>query len=472
MKVLLLRPHYDAHHRPAGFPIGLGYLAAVLERAGHTPVALDLVLYRDWSAELRRVLAAHEFGLAGISCMGVQYRGACQTGQALREIAPHVPVVFGGAHPSITPAETLQLPMVDFVVRGEGEFPLAALADALERGTDPAHVPALSYRRGDAVVHNPPARECPAMDDLPFPAYHLFPMAEYFRMEIPGFPTRHPNPMQIFTSRGCPYRCIYCHDLFGKRFRPRSPENVLQEMRLLYDTYGVREFLIYDDNFTMELDRARAICRGIIDSGMTVGLQFPNGIRADRVNEDLLRLMVRAGTHSITIGVESGSPRVQRLIRKGLQLEKVAEFLRLARRHGVTTNGSFIIGFPGETAADVWQTIRYARRSALDYAFFAFATPYPGTELAEITRRQQLRTQLLDTAMDVTTPHIETREISIARQKWLYFMAYLAFYTRPRRLGRLLGSLFRPGMRGKYWRGVLKYLSPVLRHRKDVSPSS
>ncbi|MBN2431929.1 MAG: radical SAM protein [Acidobacteria bacterium] len=472
MKVLLLRPHYDAHHRPAGFPIGLGYLAAVLAQAGHTPVPLDLVLYRDWPTELRRVLATHEFGLAGISCMGVQYRGACQAGRVLRERAPDMPVVFGGAHPSITPDETLQLDFVDYVVRGEGEFPLTGLADTLEQGGDPVLIPALSYRRGETIVHNPPARQSPAMDDLPFPAYHLFPMAEYFRMEIPGFPTRHPNPMQIFTSRGCPYLCIYCHDLFGKRFRPRSPENVLHEMRLLYDTYGVREFLIYDDNFTMDLPRARAICRGIIESGMTVGLQFPNGIRADRVNEDLLRLMVQAGTHSITIGVESGSPRVQRLIRKALQLEKVEEFLRLARRYGVTTNGSFIIGFPGETVAEVWQTIRYARRSDLDYAFFAFATPYPGTELAEITRRQRLRTQLLDTAMDVTTPHIETREISIPRQKWLYFMAYLAFYSRPRRLVQLLAGLFRPGMMAKYFRGILKYLSPALGHKNKASPSS
>jgi len=465
MNILLIRPQYDAHHRPAGFPIGLGYLASVLENAGHYVSALDLVLYQDWESVLDNTLTDSEFGLAGITCMGVQFGGACRTGRLLKRLAPQLPIVFGGAHPSITPDDTLQHDFVDFIIRGEGEMPLLDFVTALEGKKDFTSVPSLSYRKNNQVVHNPSLESCLDLDELPFPAYHLFPIERYFEMEIPGFPSRNPNPMQIFTSRGCPYRCIYCHNLFGKRFRPRSPENVVREMRLLYDRYGVREFLIYDDNFTMDIPRAREICRQIIKSNMKIGLQFPNGIRADRVDEDLLKDMIEAGAHLITIGIESGSPRIQKLIKKGLRLENVEHFLKMTRRYDIVTNGSFIIGFPGETVKDVWKTIRFARRLELDHAFFGFATPYPSTELQQMALDQGLRMHLVDDAMDVTTPHIETKEISIRLQRILFLLCYFLFYTRPRRLWRVVRSLFQPGMPGKYLAGFLKYIVPSLRRR-------
>lgn len=465
MNILLIRPQYDARHRPAGFPIGLGYLAAVLEQAGHTVTTLDLVLFPEWERALDQALAGGDVDLAGLSCMSVQYEGACRTAAYLRRRMPGVPILFGGAHPSITPEETLAHDFVDLVIRGEGERPLLELATALESGADLVTVPGLSFRHDGRTIHTPLADHYPSPDELPFPAYHLFPMERYFRMEIPGFPTRHPNPMQIFTSRGCPYHCIYCHNLFGKGFRPRRPDNVVAEMTFLHSRYGVGEFLIYDDNFTMDQERAREICRRILAAELPIGLQFPNGIRADRVDAELLDLMMAAGTHSVTIGVESGSPRIQKMIRKSLRLEKVETFLRMARRRGLVTSGSFILGFPGETAADVRQTIRFARRSDLDYAFFAFATPYPGTELHHLVETQGLRMHLVDNAMDITTPHIETRELSLGRQRFYYFLAYALFYTRPRRLGRFLASLFQPGVLRKYIQALKKYIFPALKNR-------
>jgi anaerobic magnesium-protoporphyrin IX monomethyl ester cyclase len=462
MNILLLRPHYDTRHRPAGFPIGIAYLAAAAEQAGHCVRVLDLVLHPDWQPALAEALAAGRFDLAGISCMSVQFQGARAAAERIRALSPGTRMVFGGAHPSITPEETLGLAGVDFVIRGEGELPFLDLLAALESGAGLAEVGSLSFRDDGRAVHNPMRSAYPSPDELPWPAYHLFPMERYFELEIPGFPSRHPRPFQIFTSRGCPYRCIYCHNLFGKGFRPRAPESVLAEMRHLHDTYGVREFLVYDDNFTMDLARARRICELILASGMRIGLQFPNGIRADRVDEPLIEAMVAAGAHSVTIGVESGSPRIQKLIRKSLRLEKVAECLRLARRHGLVTHGAFILGFPGETVADAWQTIRFARRSELDYAFFAFATPYPGTELHDLAVAQGLPMRMVADDMDVTTPHIDTREMGLRKVRWMYLLAYGMFYTRPRRLARFLASLFRPRMLAKYVRGLGKYVLPAI----------
>jgi anaerobic magnesium-protoporphyrin IX monomethyl ester cyclase len=463
MNVLLVRPQYDTYYKSAGFPIGIAYLAAVLEKAGHSVSLIDLVLAEDWEKELRSILSQGSFNLLGISCMSVQYAGACRTARLAKAVSQKLPIVFGGAYPSIIPEEALAHEFVDFVIRGEGEYPLRSLVSAIEQKSDFSQVPSLSYKTDGKIIQNPLLAEPPHPDDLPFPAYHLLPMGIYFQMEIPGFPTHRPNPLQIFTSRGCPYRCIYCHDMFGKRFRPRSVNNVLAEMRFLYDNYGVREFLIYDDNFTFDLQRASEICRGIVASGMEVGLQFPNGVRADRVDEPLLKDMIAAGTHSLAVGIESGSPRVQRLIRKKLSLEKTTLFLEQTHRQGLVTHGLFILGFPGETVSDVWQTIRYARRSELDFAFFTFATPYPATELHRIVMEQGLNLQMMDNALDLTIPHIITREISLRKLRRLYFMAYFFFYSRPRRLAHLVRNMFRPSLLRKYWQALWKYFIPAFR---------
>jgi len=464
MQVLLIRPNYPAGGRATGYPIGPAYLAAWLEQQGHTVRILDLAGERQWQSELTRCLAEKEFDLAGISCMSVQYEGAVQAARCIREICPQLKIVLGGAHPSCAPADTLRPSCVDYAVAGEGELPLSQLLDSLRSGEGFESIAGLGYKVDGEIRWQPPAKGQLDVDQLPFPAYHLLDLERYFRQEIPGFAPRKTPAIQIFTSRGCPYHCIYCHDIFGKSFRRRSPEHILRELQWLHTHHGVREFLVYDDNFTMNLSHAKEVCRRIIDSKMDLGIQFPNGIRADRMDAELMELMARAGTHSIAIGIESGSPRVQQLIRKDLNLQKVKECISLARKAGITTSGFFMIGFPTESRQEIHQTIRFARDSDLDHALVSIATPYPGTELAAMVQEKGYAVHMDQGNLDIMAPHIRTDQFSFRRIKWYHLKAYLWFYSRPRRLGSMLASLRHPAVFLKYLRGLNKYLFQNLRY--------
>lgn len=475
MHQLLLRPHYATHARPTGYPIGLGYLAAYLEQNGHQATLLDLALETDWKAAIRRQLEGNHYDLLGVTCMSVQYLGACQAAAYIRKLRPELKIIFGGAHPTNSPKETLADEFVDFVAIGEGEEIIHEVLMAVHGDRNYSGIEGMAFKRNGEIIVNPPRRKVPNLDDLPFPAYHLLDLDKYFRQEIPGFAPRKRPAMQIFTSRGCPYLCIFCHDIFGKRFRERSPENILKEMRLLYSQYGVREFLVYDDNFTMDVEHAKRVCRLIIHSGMDISMQFPNGIRADRMDEELMELMARAGTHSIAIGIESGNRRVQKLIKKALVLERVHETARWARKYGVTTNGFFMIGFPSETVEEIHDTIRFARDSDLDHALFSIATPYPGTELTDLVMRMGYDTHMDLNNLDIMAPHIRTEHFTYRSIKWYHVKAYLMFYMRPRRIAKLLASLTNSEVLIKYARGLNKYIFQNLRYavkNPEVGPSS
>ncbi len=465
----MIRPDYRSQGRATGYPIGLAFLAAWLEKEGHRARILDLAGDSNWQTRLRQALTDHAFGLAGISCMSVQYAGALETARQIRSMDPGLKIALGGAQPSCDPLETLSHPCVDFIVAGEGEIPLVRLLESGPSFEGLETIGGIGYKRNGQSFLNPPPAERVDLNQIPFPAYHLLDLPRYFRQEIPGFAPKKKPAIQIFTSRGCPYHCIYCHDIFGKAFRQRSPDHILAEMRFLYETHGVREFLIYDDNFTMNMPVAKEVCRRILASGMDIALQFPNGIRADRTDRELIDLLSRAGTHSMAIGIESGSPRVQKLIRKGLQLDKVEQCIRWARQAGITTSGFFMIGFPTETRQEIHETIRFARHSDLDHALVSIATPYPGTELAAMVREKGYRTHMDPQNLDIMAPHIRTEQFSFRRIKWYHLKTYLSFYSRPRRLAKMMASWRNPAVFFKYMRGLNKYLFQNLGYTLKIS---
>jgi radical SAM superfamily enzyme YgiQ (UPF0313 family) len=188
------------------------------------------------------------------------------------------------------------------------------------------------------------------------------------------------------TSRGCPYRCAYCHNVLGKKFRVRSPENILEEIKYIHDKFGITDFQIIDDIFNLDMDRAKKICDLIINSGMDLTFAFPNAIRADRVDEELVEKMAQAGTKFTSIAIETASPRIQKLIRKNLNLEKAFKAIHLFARVGIVTRGFFMMGFPTETEEEVLDTIEYAKRSRLCGATFFTVVYYPGTDLYRLAQ--------------------------------------------------------------------------------------
>lgn len=445
MKVLLVRPPYDLKSISPNFPIGLAYLASSLRQNGHQPDILDLPLEPQPYVKLRRYLHSNFYPLVGVSSLTVQYPGACEVVRIIRAESPRSKIVLGGPHPSVLPHETLRETEADYVVRGEGELPLGQLANALDSGEDVSAISSLGFQLGQETRINPPPPLPLNPEDIPLPAYDLLNLRPYFELNFSEYVRPRSRPLQIFTSRGCPFHCTFCHELFGKRFRARSPQNVLREILMLNRDYGVDEFLIYDDIFNLDMNRAKEIFRLILQSGLKAGFSFPNGMRAEMMDEELMALMAAAGVHTVTVAVESASERMQKVTKKRLKLPKVKVFLRLAKSYGMRTQAFFIIGFPEETLAEINQTIQFARNlKDLDYAFFSFATPYPGTELARSVEAKGLPVVLNMNSLDFYVPHVETQEFSYRRLKWLRLKASLCFYLTPRRLQSLLFELSNP----------------------------
>lgn len=215
----------------------------------------------------------------------------------------------------------------------------------------------------------------------------------------------------------------------------------MDEIRLLYDKYQVREFVIWDDTFTMDIDRAKKICDMITEAGLDITIQLRGGVRVEQMDEELMAKLKKAGVETMCVGIESAVWRVQKMIKKNLKIEKVDDLLTLASKYGITTIGLMMLGFPGEKVIEIKQSYRWAASSELDYTFYSIVTPYPGTELHDIAVREGYFSQDGNfTSMNVMIPHMETPDIKSSRLKWLQVIAYLTFYIRPRRLLRIISS--------------------------------
>jgi len=461
MNILLIRPKSTYADVVAGIPIGLLLLGAVAERKGHRVRVLDIGLERDPAASLSDALAQEQFDIAGLSCMSVEFLGGVETAELLRRLSPRTHIIFGGQHPTILPEAVMKKECIDSICIGEGEDVWSDFLDRMAAGAALDGVAGLWFRRDGAVVRNLPRNDYVDVDAVPMPAYHLLDVERYFDIDFVRFPTVDRRALQIFTSRGCPYRCIYCHDLFGKRFRGRRPDLVWEEIRFLHDTYGIREFMIEDDIFNMDLDRAKRICDLVIESGLKLGFQFGNGVRLERFDEELVRKLAQAGTHHMAIAVESANDRIQKLIKKHLKLDRFNEVLGWARKYDIETLGFFMLGFPGETVEEIDQTIRFACKSHFDEALFSIATPYAGTELNDLVRA----TGSYEGGNDV---HDEWEGIvKVKSEEWdhdklrsLQRKAYFLFFLTRFRFFRILMKMKSPKMFRRYWGAFTRNFMP------------
>ncbi|MDO8806208.1 MAG: radical SAM protein [Elusimicrobiota bacterium] len=393
MKILLIQPNprYCAiSFACSNIPLGPLHIASALRQAGYSQVRfIDARMLRLSHKEARERIAAFGPDVVGITGMSQEAREVHRLAAEAKTAAPACKVVVGGPYATSSPAEALNDPKVDFVVVGEGERTACALLDALAAGTPLEGVDGLGFKKNGATVLNRPRSPAAELDELPLPAWDLAEVEKYFHLW-----NRHSqNPflvsersMPLITSRGCPYGCIYCHNIFGKKARLRSVESVLGELETLVREYGAEEIEILDDIFNIDLPRAKSICDEIIRRGLNVKLSFPNGLRVDRMDEELVVKLRQAGTHLVVYAIETASPRLQREIKKNLDLEKAAKIIRFTAGQGITVGGFFMLGFPGETRKEMLATIDFAVRQPFDHANFFYVTPKPGTPLFDAVR--------------------------------------------------------------------------------------
>jgi radical SAM superfamily enzyme YgiQ (UPF0313 family) len=460
MNVLLIRPRSTYADVVAGIPIGITMLGAVAEKKGHQVRILDIGLEANPAESLRSAFESASYDVTGISCMSVEFMGGVETAEAIRKISPRTHIIFGGQHPTIMPEQVMKKECVDSICIGEGEDIFADFLDHLSSGKDLDGVQGLWFRRDGNVVRNLPRNDYVDVDNIPMPAYHLLDVERYFDIDFVRFPTVDRRAIQIFTSRGCPYRCIYCHDLFGKKFRGRKPELIWEEIKFLHDTYGIREFMVEDDIFNMDLDRAKRICDLVIDSGLKLGFQFGNGVRLERFDEELMKKLAQAGTHHMAIAIESANDRIQKLIKKHLKLERFNEVLGWARKYHIETLGFFMLGFPGETVAEINQTIKFACGSYFDEALFSIATPYAGTELNDLVRAtgSYEGNDIHEEWEGVVK--VKSEEWDYKKLRWLQRKAYFLFFLTRFRFVKILLKMKTPKMFRRYWGGFTRNFMP------------
>jgi radical SAM superfamily enzyme YgiQ (UPF0313 family) len=394
-RILLLKPCAEAPSLSMQPPLGILYLAAGLRREFGSAVEVE---YRDLRLDLERgedfaKKMSADWDLIGISALNQEGLATLALAEAVKKRCPGAIVAVGGPHARSETQHLAASGAVDWIFRGESDrtFPRAVREWFFgERRLD--GIPGLTWRSGEAgpFIDNPGEDSIADLDALAMPAWDLVPFDKYAARLNMNHSLRAKRYAPIFTSRGCPFRCNYCHDIFGKGFRWRSPDSVLAEIELLVDTYGVGEFEIVDDIYNLHRPRMRDIAKRVIArfGRRKLHFCFPNGVRADVIDTADLPLLRDMGVYDMSIAVETVSPRLQKLIDKNLDLARTERVIAAADRAGITTKGFFMLGFPTETADEIEATIRFAAESRLTMAHFFFVVPQRGTPLWDLARRE------------------------------------------------------------------------------------
>ncbi|MCS7114305.1 MAG: radical SAM protein [Nitrososphaerota archaeon] len=372
-----LLPGMFKHHPLV--PLGLAYLTSVLEKAGYEVKVFDCPPLGLKHGELIKMLTEFSPDFVGITCMTMMYPSAVQVATMVKENLPDTIVGVGGPHVTFYDEETLrECPSVDLVVRGEGEQTILEIAACIKEKRKLSNVEGITLRENGKIIRTPERPLIQNLDALPYPAYHLFPMDSY---RIYG-----NKIMPIITSRGCPFQCSFCvtSRMVGKKFRARSPENVVDELEWLVKEHDADAVCFYDDTLTLDKKRIIEICN--IIRKRKINVVWDCQTRVDQISLEVLEGMAKAGCQLVSFGVESGSNKVLGKIGKGTTVEQNKKAVMLAKKVGLLVAVSVIIGYPGETVETVNETLKFLWETKPDDVYICFATPYPGTKLRKMIK--------------------------------------------------------------------------------------
>ncbi|MFH1225445.1 MAG: radical SAM protein [Candidatus Diapherotrites archaeon] len=371
-------------------PIGLGYIATAI-RGRHSVGILDCIKENIGTEQLLEKIGAQGIDVVGMQFFTMNYGGIMETARGIKERFPHVTVVVGGPHPSAMPEETMrEIPEIDFAFAGESEIGFPALLDLLEKGEKGkaklAKVPSLIWRDGERVVVNE-RKFVKNLDELGTPSWDLLRPGTYPQAPHGSFFRQYPTA-PIIVTRGCPYQCTFCagHVVSGRMIRVRGVDSVIEEIKLLHNRYGINEIHIEDDNFTMSRRFVEEFCNRLISENLGISWCCPNGMRLDTLDRELLLLMKRSGLYSVSVGIESGSERILKLVKKRLTPAQTREKIELIDSVGLGVIGFVMLGFPTETEEEIEETINFVLGLKLKRINFSCLQPFPGTEIYDTLR--------------------------------------------------------------------------------------
>ena len=441
MKLLLMTPlSVYVHEIPEIPDLGLGYLATALRKSGHT------VLLEDWGSrlgpdDLADLLRSSRPDLVGVKVFTKDAAGARKTIDVIRQALPEAVVVIGGPHPSACEPASLMADFdrADYALRGEAESSLPQLLEFLQApggGAPPnadelRRVPGLVFRQAESVVANDVQFNAD-LDSFDYPSWDLI---DPRKRATAMLGTGGAGPVApIVTTRGCPGMCSYCcaFTVNGRKIRARSPENVLSEIRMLHDTYGVRRFMFMDNCFTSIRGNLVRLCELIIASGLAIEWDCASYETLANLTDANLALMRRAGCTMIHMGIESGSERVRATISKRSELAEISAKIKAIRRSGIRLTAWFMLGFPGERLSDMLQTIRYAFGTGADLITFSLVFPLPGSDVYEQLKRQNGVGELRWSRFEKLQPPYSLSRLSLGQLTLLLRLVRLGLRVRNR----------------------------------------
>lgn len=467
LKVLLLKPYQPIPVPAHAPPIGLLYLTSNIRAAlgEHVEVrVLDMKLQHMETEAIDPILREFQPDVVGFSALNYEAYAGHALAKHIKAANSNTITVFGGPYALKNAEQILQDSNIDWVFEGSADrtFTQALLCLAQGRLPDES-ILGMSFRRQDNSVYLSSRQDqINDLDNLLPPAWDTINLSVYAKVSNMANNLRGKRYALLFTSRGCPYLCNYCHDLFSKKFVYHGVDYVIAEIERLHEQYGVDEFHIVDDIFNLHKPRLKAIMGEVTRRWPgKLKFAFPNGLRADILDEDVINALADAGTYLVGVAIETVTPRLQTLVEKHLNIEKTHHAITLLSKRDIHINGFFMLGFPTESPEEIRATIEFAIKSDITLAYFFFVTPQPGTPMYDLAMQEN---------PEVTHKMSQIGASRYRTNSW-YENAYnypltritrnasLRFYLSPKRALRILKHL---GYRN-FWRSSVGFIQMLLK---------
>lgn len=420
-------------------PLGLCYIAAVLEKEGFDVSIVDAEVLKFSMEETVHKILSYNPKIVGITSTMTTFHSAIGLGRNLKKVRPDVFLMLGGPYVSALKIQALDNSF-DFGVYGEGEDTVLELINHLTgKITRPlSEIDGLIYNNDGRFILNKPREYIKNLDTIPYPARHLLPDLKLY---LPNAQCYKRLPVTtIITGRGCPYNCIFCdHSTFGKKYRQHSPEYVVNEIQILIQQYGIRELWIVDDTFTIDKSRVTKICDLIIERGLDISWSCCG--RVNNVSPEMLRKMRSAGCWMIAYGIETGNQQIMDFIKKGITIEQVREGIKWTKEAGILAKGYFMIGHPTDTIETINETINFAKSLPLDYALFLINSPLPNTEMFDICKSIGKLDYSDLSRFSAWNAVYEPPAVTKKQLEEKHREAYRSFYLRPSYIWRQLKNI-------------------------------
>jgi anaerobic magnesium-protoporphyrin IX monomethyl ester cyclase len=431
MKVLFVNPPQTASkYKFMGViapPLGIAYMAGVLQENNIDVEILDASAEDMDFKDVEKELLKRKPDLVALTALTPTIGRALETAQVVKETLPDSIVVMGGYHPTFNFIETLEDENVDIVIRGEGEYIMLNLVQALENQSSLHDVKGIVFedKNSKEIVVNPEAPLIQNLDELPFPALNLLPMKKYRLLDMDTHMTT------MITTRGCPMQCSFCSSaaMHGKKIRERSVENIVDEIEYLKTNYDIDTIAFMDDTFTLKKRKVMAICDEILKRNIEI--MWGCTSRVDTLDEKLLKKMKEAGCITIFIGVESADQQQLDNMCKNTTIAKIENAFKIAHKLKIRTIASVALGMPGDTKEIMNKTVKFVHKLKPNYAIYSLATPYPGTKFYKEAFEKNLIKIKDWSKYTLITPILETIDCSLNDMRKIQAKAFMKFYLRP-----------------------------------------